>query len=71
MIKLNQKKLQKKAGVSIVPGGLDVIKDIKNALSEAEKIGFPLMVKASAGGGGKGMRIAFDKKELKENFFLQ
>ena len=66
--KIESKKIAKKAGVSIVPGGLDVIKDIKNALSEAEKIGFPLMVKASAGGGGKGMRIAFDKKELKENF---
>ena len=52
--KIESKKIAKKAGVSIVPGGLDVIKDIKKALSEAKKIGFPLMVKASAGGGGKG-----------------
>ena len=66
--KIESKKIAKKAGVSIVPGGLDVIKDINKALSEAKKIGFPLMVKASAGGGGKGMRIAFNEKELKENF---
>ena len=47
---------------------MDVITDLKKALIEAKNIGFPLMVKASAGGGGKGMRIAFDEKELKENF---
>ena len=66
--KIESKKIAKDAGVSIVPGGLGVIKDISKALSEAKKIGYPLMVKASAGGGGKGMRIAFNDKELKENF---
>ena len=66
--KIESKKLAKSASVSVVPGGLDVIKDLKQALKEAKKIGYPLMVKASAGGGGKGMRIAFNDEELKENF---
>ena len=66
--KIESKKLAKSAGVSVVPGGLDVIKDLKHAIKEAKKIGYPLMVKASAGGGGKGMRIAFNDGELKENF---
>ena len=66
--KIESKKLAKSAAVSVVPGGLDVIKDLKHALKEAKKIGYPLMVKASAGGGGKGMRIAFNDDELKENF---
>ena len=66
--KIESKKLAKSAGVSVVPGGLDVIKDLKQALKEAKTIGYPLMVKASAGGGGKGMRIASSDEELKENF---
>ena len=66
--KIESKKIAKKAGISVVPGGLNVIKNIDKALLEGKKIGYPLMVKASAGGGGKGMRVAFDDKELKENF---
>ncbi len=66
--KIESKKLAKNAGVSIVPGGLNTIKSLDKAIIEAKKIGYPLMVKASAGGGGKGMRIAFNEKELKENF---
>jgi len=66
--KIESKKLAKSAGVSVVPGGLGIIKDLEHALKEAKKIGYPLMVKASAGGGGKGMRIAFNDEELKENF---
>ncbi|MFL2650146.1 MAG: acetyl-CoA carboxylase biotin carboxylase subunit [Alphaproteobacteria bacterium] len=66
--KIESKKLAKSSSVSVVPGGLDVIKDLKHALKEAKKIGYPLMVKASAGGGGKGMRIAFNDEELRENF---
>ncbi len=66
--KIESKKIAKSAGVSIVPGGLNVIKNIDKAILEAKKIGYPLMVKASAGGGGKGMRIAFNEKELVENF---
>ena len=66
--KIESKKIAKSAGVSVVPGGLNVIKNIDKAILEAKKIGYPLMVKASAGGGGKGMRIAFNEKELIENF---
>ncbi len=66
--KIESKKIAKNAGVSIVPGGLNVVKNIDKAILEAKKTGYPLMVKASAGGGGKGMRIAFNEKELKENF---
>jgi len=66
--KIESKKIAKTAGVSVVPGGLDVIKNLEHAIKEAKKIGYPLMVKASAGGGGKGMRIAFNENELKENF---
>ncbi len=66
--KIESKKIAKKAGVSVVPGGLNVIKNIDKAISEGKKIGYPLMVKASAGGGGKGMRIAFNEEELRENF---
>ena len=66
--KIESKKIAKSAGVSVVPGGLNVIKNIDKAILEAKKIGYPLMVKASAGGGGKGMRIAFNERELVENF---
>ena len=66
--KIESKKIAKSAGVSVVPGGLNVIKNIDKAILEAKKIGYPLMVKASAGGGGKGMRIAFNDEELVENF---
>ena len=66
--KIESKKIAKSAGVSVVPGGLNVIKNIDKAILEAKKIGYPLMVKASVGGGGKGMRIAFNEKELVENF---
>ena len=63
--KIESKKIAKSAGVSVVPGGLDVIPNIKEALNQAKIIGYPLMIKASAGGGGKGMRIAYNDEELK------
>ncbi len=66
--KIESKKIAKSAGVSVVPGGLEVIPNIKEALNQAKIIGYPLMIKASAGGGGKGMRIAFNDEELKTNF---
>ena len=56
--KIKSKKLASKAKVSTVPGHLGVIQDAKEATKIAEEIGFPVMIKASAGGGGKGMRIA-------------
>ena len=66
--KIKSKEIAKSANVSVVPGGLDSVSNVEKAISEGKKIGYPLMVKASAGGGGKGMRIAFNEKELKENF---
>ncbi len=66
--KIESKKIAIKSGVSTVPGHMGVISDDKEALSIAKKIGFPVMVKASAGGGGKGIRIAWKAKEIKEAF---
>jgi propionyl-CoA carboxylase alpha subunit len=66
--KIESKKLAAAAGVSTVPGHLGVIENLDIAASIAEGIGYPLMIKASAGGGGKGMRIAHDASELREGF---
>jgi propionyl-CoA carboxylase alpha chain len=66
--KIESKKLAAKAKVSTVPGHLGVIKDAKEASKIAAEIGFPVMIKASAGGGGKGMRIAYSAKEVAEGF---
>jgi propionyl-CoA carboxylase alpha chain len=66
--KIESKKLAAKAKVSTVPGHLGVIKDAKEAIRIADQIGYPVMIKASAGGGGKGMRIAYARKEVEEGF---
>ena len=66
--KIESKKLAAKAKVSTVPGHLGVIEDAKEAAKIAGEIGYPVMIKASAGGGGKGMRIAYNRKEVEEGF---
>jgi propionyl-CoA carboxylase alpha subunit len=66
--KIESKKLAAKAKVSTVPGHLGVIEDAKEAIKIAGQIGYPVMIKASAGGGGKGMRIAYNAKEVAEGF---
>src|SRR5258708_35762581 len=66
--KIESKKLASKAKVSTVPGHLGVIPDAEAASKLAREIGYPVMIKASAGGGGKGMRIAHTEGELKEGF---
>jgi len=66
--KIESKKIALDASVSTVPGHMGIIKDAKEAAQIAEKIGFPVMVKASAGGGGKGMRIVYKKEEMAEAF---
>ncbi|MDK9721638.1 MAG: acetyl-CoA carboxylase biotin carboxylase subunit [Rhodospirillales bacterium] len=66
--KIESKKLAKAAGVSTVPGYLGVIKDADEAVKIAKGIGYPVMVKASAGGGGKGMRVAWNDAECREGF---
>src|SRR5712672_625238 len=66
--KIESKKAAAKAKVSTVPGHLGVISDEKHAVRIAAEIGYPVMIKASAGGGGKGMRIAHDPAEVVEGF---
>jgi propionyl-CoA carboxylase alpha chain len=68
--KIESKKAAAKAKVSTVPGYLGVIEDDKHAVKISDEIGYPVMIKASAGGGGKGMRIAHSKAEVAEGFNL-
>jgi len=62
------KETMKKVGVPVVPGSEGVVNDIQQAKSLASEIGYPVMLKASAGGGGKGMRIVFEESELENAF---
>jgi propionyl-CoA carboxylase alpha chain len=66
--KITSKKLAAAAGVSTVPGVMGLIDDAHHAVEIAREIGYPVMIKASAGGGGKGMRIAWDDAEAREGF---
>jgi propionyl-CoA carboxylase alpha chain len=66
--KIESKKLAQKAGVNIVPGYLDDIATTAEAVKIAKNIGYPVMMKASAGGGGKGMRLAWNEKDVREGF---
>ncbi|MDX2306761.1 MAG: acetyl/propionyl/methylcrotonyl-CoA carboxylase subunit alpha [Hyphomicrobium sp.] len=68
--KIESKKAAAAAKVSTVPGYMGEIEDAKHAVKIAEEIGYPVMMKASAGGGGKGMRIAYNRKEVEEGFPL-
>jgi propionyl-CoA carboxylase alpha chain len=66
--KLTSKKLAQEAGVNCVPGFTGVIRDPDHAVEIAAGIGYPVMLKASAGGGGKGMRVAWNEAECREGF---
>jgi propionyl-CoA carboxylase alpha chain len=66
--KITSKKLAQAAGVSTVPGYMGLIGDADEAVKIANQVGYPVMIKASAGGGGKGMRIACDDAEAREGF---
>ena len=66
--KITSKKLAQAAGVSTVPGHMGLIADANEAATIAAQIGYPVMIKASAGGGGKGMRIAWNDAEAREGF---
>src|SRR5215468_3445091 len=68
--KIESKKAAAAADVSTVPGFLGVIEDERHAVRIADAIGYPVMIKASAGGGGKGMRIAYSTAEVAEGFSL-
>lgn len=66
--KITSKKLAQEAGVSTVPGYMGLVRDEAHVVEIATEIGYPVMIKASAGGGGKGMRIAWDDEEAREGY---
>ena len=66
--KITSKKLAQEANVSTVPGYMGLIDDAAHAVKIANDVGYPVMIKASAGGGGKGMRIAWNDEEAREGF---
>ncbi|MEN8710242.1 MAG: acetyl/propionyl/methylcrotonyl-CoA carboxylase subunit alpha [Paracoccaceae bacterium] len=66
--KITSKKIAQEAGVSTVPGYMGLIEDADEAVKISNEIGYPVMIKASAGGGGKGMRIAWSDEEAREGF---
>ena len=66
--KITSKKIAQEAGVSTVPGYMGLIADADEAVKISKEVGYPVMLKASAGGGGKGMRIAWNDEEAREGF---
>ena len=66
--KITSKKIAQDANVSTVPGYMGLIEDAEEAVKISNEIGYPVMIKASAGGGGKGMRIAWNDEEAREGF---
>src|SRR3954465_87714 len=66
--KIESKKFAAKANISVVPGHVGEIDDTAHAVKISEEIGYPVMLKASAGGGGKGIRVAWNRKDVEEGF---
>ncbi len=66
--KIKSKEIARKAGVNVVPGFIGEINNLNKAKKIANEIGFPVIIKASAGGGGKGMRIAYNEEEVEDSF---
>ncbi|HAE14755.1 MAG: acetyl-CoA carboxylase biotin carboxylase subunit [Chitinophagales bacterium] len=66
--KITAKESMRKAGVPVVPGSDGLLKDVADAREQAKKIGYPVMLKATAGGGGKGMRIVWGEKDLENAY---
>ncbi|MDQ2860400.1 MAG: acetyl/propionyl/methylcrotonyl-CoA carboxylase subunit alpha [Pseudomonadota bacterium] len=66
--KIASKKFAAAANVSVVPGHVGEIDDVAHAIAIAEEIGYPVMIKASAGGGGKGIRVAWNRRDVEEGF---
>ena len=66
--KITSKLIAEKAGVNTIPGYTDVVRDSAQAVEIANEIGYPVMLKASAGGGGKGMRVAWNEEECRDGF---
>lgn len=68
--KLAAKETALKQGVPLVPGSAGAVKDLEEAKQVAREVGFPLLIKASAGGGGKGMRAVYDEASIDEQLTL-
>ncbi len=68
--KSNSKEMMRKEGIPVIPGSNGSVKDLKEAILICEKIGYPVMLKASAGGGGKGIRVVNSFEELEMNYNL-
>ncbi len=68
--KIQSKILAKKAGVNVIPGLIEPIDDVELGLKVSNEIGYPVILKAAAGGGGKGIRIVWHDRDLKDNFNL-
>ena len=66
--KITSKRIAEKSGVNTIPGYTDVVRDADEAVEISRDIGFPVMLKASAGGGGKGMRVAWNEEECRDGF---
>ncbi|WP_394270469.1 biotin carboxylase N-terminal domain-containing protein [Qipengyuania sp.] len=66
--KIESKKIAREAGVNVVPGFVGEIQDTEHAVRISNEIGYPVMMKASAGGGGKGMRLAYSETDVREGF---
>lgn len=66
--KITSKRIAEQAGVNTIPGYTDVVRDADHAVEISEQIGYPIMLKASAGGGGKGMRVAMNEVECRDGF---
>jgi acetyl-CoA carboxylase biotin carboxylase subunit len=68
--KIYAKNIMKQAGVNVVPGSENPVKDVKEGIEIAKEIGFPVLIKAAGGGGGRGMRIVRNEKDFEVNFTL-
>jgi len=68
--KSNSKEMMKKAGIPVIPGSDGPLKDLDDAIKTAKEIGYPVLLKASSGGGGKGIRIVEKQDELEESYNL-
>ena len=68
--KSNAKKIMKKAGVPVIPGSDGVVSNVLEAKKISEKIGYPIMLKAANGGGGRGIRVVYNKNDLEKEFYL-
>lgn len=68
--KSRARKTMIEAGIPVVPGSDGIVKDVEEAKAIAEDIGYPMIVKASSGGGGKGMRVIYSEDELESNFLM-